>query len=818
MAVLELGIELNNIQIASKALEGLQKQLNGLGKNKINVSSPLVGSEWDKSKAKIEDARRALIEFNLEQKKLKVDNKPNLNAYQQLSRELTEMRNEAKSLGAQLILLEKAGMGNGVMANTLKNRFDAAQKEVVELDSSIKKLDGSLGMYQRNVGNYANKQANANGVAMEFNRIIQDAPFGMMGIGNNIQQLAANWQVYSEQAKKAAQESGKTISTMSLVKGALSSIASPANVLTLAVAAVTSAWTYYNMNVKKTVEATSEINNKFTSQLGVLRNVISLSEKSAKTERDKATAVSIYNKELGDTLGKVKTYAELEQNLIKNGSSYVKYLTLKVRAEAAYQASLKQTITLMEFAEKAQNMKSSGVSGWLANQLEPLANQLEKWAGNNPKAIGKKTIKLDELLNIVYLDENKYLKELSKFAQGARSIIEKARNLVKSENALTNMSTDLTIELNKLADAMNFSMPDLGLDKASKDSSDLAKNLEKVNNYLKLMQEIGSISGLDSVDYASIGKVGIDLEMAKTQAEFDRVLSEIQNFISTVLKDTTISEKQRTELIAKANLDREILQGKHNAKMIIIQEDYMKRLEKMTVAPIKIGSGMPLIEETKTPEWMKQSRDMVRAIRSEIEQVINKLPQMKANFTDIFNTITGGINDVLQKSLVNHLGELLEAKMRELDSSTKNIAGALAIAGNTLKGMFSQSSVAGQGIGGALSGAASGLAIGTSMGAKAGPWGAAIGAVLGGLSGIIGASKRKKEEERQRQQLEEQKKTNALLERMNALAYTSSIIGGKTTNGIVTGVNRNEFGEVTFRIEGRDLVASLGRQNTINGR
>src|SRR5690606_19533302 len=33
----------------------------------------------------------------------------------------------------------------------------------------------------------------SNTVAMEFNRIIQDAPFGMMGIGNNVQQLAGNF-------------------------------------------------------------------------------------------------------------------------------------------------------------------------------------------------------------------------------------------------------------------------------------------------------------------------------------------------------------------------------------------------------------------------------------------------------------------------------------------------------------------------------------------------------------------------------------------------------------------------------------------------
>ena len=143
----------------------------------------------------------------------------------------------------------------------------------------------------------------------------------------------------------------------------------------------------------------------------------------------------------------------------------------------------------------------------------------------------------------------------------------------------------------------------------------------------------------------------------------------------------------------------------------------------------------------------------------------------------------------------------------------------LATAGNLISSITSKSSTTGQGIGGALSGAASGLAIGATSGLKnGGLWGAIAGAGIGLISGILGASKRKKEEERQRQQLEEQKKTNALLERMNALAYTSQIIGGKTTNGIVTGVNRNEFGEITVRIEGRDLVGSFNRTNNLSGR
>ena len=99
-----------------------------------------------------------------------------------------------------------------------------------------------------------------------------------------------------------------------------------------------------------------------------------------------------------------------------------------------------------------------------------------------------------------------------------------------------------------------------------------------------------------------------------------------------------------------------------------------------------------------------------------------------------------------------------------------------------------------------------------------GPWGAAAGALIGGISGFFKGKKAKKQEELQRKQLLEQQKANALLERINRLTYASQIVGGRTEYGVVSGVNRNEFGEIVFKINGSDLVASLDRTNKNKGR
>jgi hypothetical protein len=81
---------------------------------------------------------------------------------------------------------------------------------------------------------------------------------------------------------------------------------------------------------------------------------------------------------------------------------------------------------------------------------------------------------------------------------------------------------------------------------------------------------------------------------------------------------------------------------------------------------------------------------------------------------------------------------------------------------------------------------------------------------------LFSASSARRQEQLQEQQLAEQKKQTALMERQAALSYTSQIIGQQTTQGIVTGVGRNEFGELTFRIQGRDLVAVFSKEEAAN--
>lgn len=72
-----------------------------------------------------------------------------------------------------------------------------------------------------------------NSVGVDFARIIQDAPFGIIGVGNNITQLAGSFQVLKNQ----------TGSTSAALKQAFSSIFSSGNALILGISLLTTAFT-----------------------------------------------------------------------------------------------------------------------------------------------------------------------------------------------------------------------------------------------------------------------------------------------------------------------------------------------------------------------------------------------------------------------------------------------------------------------------------------------------------------------------------------------------------------------------------------------
>ena len=150
-----------------------------------------------------------------------------------------------------------AGVANGVSAAT--SQLDKLGKAAQTTAPKVDQLSKATSRY--------------NGIGIDFARVIQDAPFGIIGVGNNIQQLAQSFSSLGNAGD----------STSSKIKLAFSSIFSSGNLLVLAVSAITTAWTFYSKNAEKaetvtdkTSEAFKELSNqidKTATTLGTLQFV-----------------------------------------------------------------------------------------------------------------------------------------------------------------------------------------------------------------------------------------------------------------------------------------------------------------------------------------------------------------------------------------------------------------------------------------------------------------------------------------------------------------------------------------------------------------
>lgn len=139
------------------------------------------------------------------------------------------------------------------------------------------------------------------------------------------------------------------------------------------------------------------------------------------------------------------------------------------------------------------------------------------------------------------------------------------------------------------------------------------------------------------------------------------------------------------------------------------------------------------------------------------------------------------------------------------------LAAAATVVGSVISGVSSPTSSVGQGLGGAISGAGEGALIGSALAPVTGGASIVLGAAIGGLVGLVGGlfSASKARKQREEQQLAEAKRQTELLKQQ--VAYTSSIVGRNTANGVITGVEVGAFGQLVATVSGKDLQFVLDR-------
>lgn len=390
-------------------------------------------------------------------------------------------------------------------------------------DQFGKKVPAALNNTSKGFDNLSKSTGAANSTAMEFNRIIQDAPFGMMGIGNNIQQLTANF----------GQLKNQTGSTGAALKATFTSILSSGNLLALGVAAATSAWTFYTMSQQKANKATKEstdLMTELTEKLSVnskvmyeaakasgkeateLRVLYNVSQDSSRATDERKDAANRLIKQYPDLFKKFTT----EQIMLGQAKGAYDQLSSSIlataRAQAAYGAigeKASQQIAIDEVNKDIQ--KQIDLLDKTIQRQESLVNVGKATtAGGEAAEMGQvtKLNKLYEQRTSLQSEQTKNLLERAKLQEEMNGLESVAiQNQVEQVNILpkaTEKQKDYKRELTESLASMGYY--DAVLGSINYKYQDLIKLAKQAGASTKVIERIG-IDRLGETLNAALGQI-----------------------------------------------------------------------------------------------------------------------------------------------------------------------------------------------------------------------------------------------------------------------------------------------------------------------
>ena len=261
-----------------------------------------------------------------------------------------------------------------------------------QLDKDLKDANGKLKNFAAEASKSAGvlggstvKGANQAAFALtNLGRVAQDAPFGFIGIQNNLNPLLESFQ-------RLKVETGSTGGALKALVGSLTG----AGGLGLALSVVSAAVLFADMGLrawgntsKKTKETIDETTKSFKEQRDEFlkspyeKAVSGLSELTTKISLakqgflDKKSVLKEYNEGIGATIGKVNDLNSAEQALIDNGGKYLQLMLLKAKAEFAFKKAAEQSYEIVKKQNEIEvNKNPLGFDEKAVARLQKLSKQ-----------------------------------------------------------------------------------------------------------------------------------------------------------------------------------------------------------------------------------------------------------------------------------------------------------------------------------------------------------------------------------------------------------------------------------------------------------
>lgn len=414
--------------------QGLQSALSLVNSNREeivrlqNVVKQL-SADYAKTAATDIDSRKKIIDqINAHNRTIQQLNKTNDEAIlnnQQLTAALQKEIGVIGLLNQQLETLrknQKAATDPAEIAK-INQQIAAAQARLQSLTAPPPPAPGS-------------KTPNTFGALAGVNNIIRDAPFGIIGVSNNITQLTDAYAALVKETGSAGAATKVLLGSLtgpagiaigiSLVTTLLTSLVQKYGSLDKAIQALLTSQTEEEKHQMLITKALQSSNKEFESAVG---NVIELRDEIDLAKEGflkKEEVLKHYNDTIGKTTGQVKNLDEAEQALQKNADAFIKFTLLKAAAHQAVESAAKKAFEAEMESRKSDKESAGGLAttflkitgGGLfpSDQNQPAADTAINEAGRRNRDIAVKAAnkQKEELEKIA----KKFNEDAAKIAKG----------------------------------------------------------------------------------------------------------------------------------------------------------------------------------------------------------------------------------------------------------------------------------------------------------------------------------------------------------------------------------------------------------------
>lgn len=271
-----------------------------------------------------------------------------------------------------------------------KAPFRQVENNLTKTGRAAKKTASSFDVYTA-------AQSNAGTVLLSFSQGLQDLPFGLIAIQNNLTSLVAQFSHLQSRTKSLG-------GSLSLLGKAL---IGPTGVL-LAISAIVAGVTYLTQKYGSLSAAVSALTGNFKAHLIVEQQLAKAYEEAGEDAADAAekvlelnemltlsnrgflkgqVVVDNYNEKLGDTFGKVKSVNEVEGKLAENADNFIRFTLAKAAAmkilEKASEATAKTMQDEIKPPEEFLGWWDKFKKGTLSFLAYPLS-EMNSWLGFDP--------------------------------------------------------------------------------------------------------------------------------------------------------------------------------------------------------------------------------------------------------------------------------------------------------------------------------------------------------------------------------------------------------------------------------------------------